>query len=64
VGIYEILRVDESLHDLIIKRDSARAMMQIARANGTRTLSQAGWDAVLSGTTTLDEVVGATAMEA
>jgi general secretion pathway protein E len=64
VGIYEILRVDEHLHDLVIRRESARAMMQVARTQGTRTLSQSGWEAVLGGTTTLDEAISATAMEA
>jgi type II secretory ATPase GspE/PulE/Tfp pilus assembly ATPase PilB-like protein len=63
VGIYEILRVDESLHDLIIKRESTRAIMQVARKHGTRTLSQSGWEAVLEGLTTVDEIVSATAME-
>ncbi len=57
IGLFEILRPNEELHDLIVKREPARALIQCARAHGMRTLSQSGWGQVRAGLTTLDEVL-------
>ncbi|MBE7536780.1 MAG: type II/IV secretion system protein [Opitutaceae bacterium] len=57
IGIFEILKPTEELHDLILKRESTRALTQCARKQGMRTLEQSGWEKVRAGYTTLDEVL-------
>ena len=63
VGIFEILRVGEHLHDLIVRRESARAIRKIALDHGMRTLGQSGWGQVRAGLTTLEEIVRVCSME-
>jgi len=57
IGIFEILRPSEELHDLVLKRESTRALSQCARHAGMRTLEQSGWEKVRDGHTTLEEVL-------
>ena len=57
IGLFEILRPDEAIHELIVKRESNRALAKCARERGMRTLQQSGWNRVRSGQTTLDEVL-------
>ncbi|MSU45860.1 MAG: type II/IV secretion system protein [Lacunisphaera sp.] len=57
VGLFEILRPNDELHDLIVKREPTRSLVQCARAHGMRTLAQSGWGQVRAGHTTLDEVL-------
>ncbi len=58
VGVFEILH-PKPLHDLIVKRESGHALTQQAVANGMTTLAQSGWDRVLKGQTTFDELLKA-----
>jgi general secretion pathway protein E len=57
IGVYEIFRLNEEMHSLVLKRESTRTLAQAARTHGMRTLGQSGWDKVKSGYTTLDEVL-------
>ena len=57
IGIFEILKPSDELHDLVLKRESTRALSQCARRQGMRTLEQSGWEKVRDGYTTLDEVL-------
>lgn len=57
IGIFEILKPSDELHDLVLKRESTRALTQCARRQGMRTLEQSGWEKVRDGYTTLDEVL-------
>lgn len=57
IGIFEILKPNDELHDLVLKRESTRALGQCARQHGMRTLGQSGWEKVRAGHTTLDEVL-------
>jgi type II secretory ATPase GspE/PulE/Tfp pilus assembly ATPase PilB-like protein len=57
VGVFEILRVEDKLHDLIVQRESARALRKAAVDAGMDPLETAGWNQVRAGLTTLDEVV-------
>jgi type II secretory ATPase GspE/PulE/Tfp pilus assembly ATPase PilB-like protein len=57
IGIFEILRPNDELHELVLKRESTRALTQCARRHGMRTLEQSGWEKVRAGHTTLDEVL-------
>jgi type II secretory ATPase GspE/PulE/Tfp pilus assembly ATPase PilB-like protein len=57
VGLFEILKPNEEMHDLIVKRESTRALARCAMKHGMRTLAQSGWAKVQAGETTLDEVL-------
>ncbi|MDR1789445.1 MAG: GspE/PulE family protein [Opitutaceae bacterium] len=57
VGLFEIFRLNEELHSLILKRESTRTLAQCARRHGMRTLEQSGWEKIKAGLTTMDEVL-------
>ena len=57
IGIFEIFRLNEEMHELVLKRESTRTLADCARRHGMRTLGQSGWDKVKAGHTTLDEVL-------
>jgi type II secretory ATPase GspE/PulE/Tfp pilus assembly ATPase PilB-like protein len=57
IGLFEILKPGEELHDLVVRRESTRTLAKCARSLGMRTLQQSGWDKVRAGRTTLDEVL-------
>ena len=56
VGVFEIFH-PKPLHDLIIKRVSNRELTERAMANGMRPLAKAGWEKVVAGHTTIDELI-------
>jgi type IV pilus assembly protein PilB len=59
-GIYEVLIVDEMVHDMILNRNSAREITHALRAKGKlRTLKDDAADKVLQGITTLEEAASA-----
>jgi len=57
IGIFEIFRLNEELHELVLQRESTRTLAQAARRQGMRTLGQSGWEKILAGYTTMDEVL-------
>jgi type II secretory ATPase GspE/PulE/Tfp pilus assembly ATPase PilB-like protein len=57
VGIFEIFRLNDEMHELVLKRESTRSLADCARKNGMRTLGQSGWDKIKLGYTTFDEVL-------
>ena len=57
IGLFEILKPDDELHDLIVKRESTRSLDKHAREHGMRSLQHSGWAKVKAGYTTLDEVL-------
>ena len=57
IGIFEILRPNDELHDLILKRESARILTKCALEHGMLTLQHSGWEKVKAGYTTLDELL-------
>ena len=56
-GIYEILAITDHIRPLIVQRASSVAIKQEALKHGMRTLRDDGWDKVLKGVTTIEEVV-------
>jgi len=56
IGLFEIL-APKPLHDLIVRRESSKALGDLARTQGMRTLAQSGWDRVKAGQTSLDELI-------
>jgi type II secretory ATPase GspE/PulE/Tfp pilus assembly ATPase PilB-like protein len=57
IGLFEIFRLNEEMHTLVLKRESTRSLALSAREHGMRTLGQSGWEKVKAGHTTLDEVL-------
>jgi type II secretion system protein E len=60
VGIFELLRTDEGVRQLCINRASAVQILTYGLKNGMTTLRQDGWNKVLSGVTSIDEVTRTT----
>jgi len=57
VGLFEILRVNEQIHEMIIQRNSSREIRQVAERNGMSTLQASGWTQATRGITSLDEIM-------
>ncbi len=56
VGVYEILRMNETLSSAVAKRSSTEELRRLALEAGMKTLLGYGLDLVRQGLTTLDEV--------
>jgi len=59
-GIFEMLVLDSDLRELIVQRCSTAVLRQAAVDRGMVVLKEAGKEKILSGVTTVDEVVRAT----
>ena len=57
IGIFELLRVSDAIHRLIVDKASAREIRSRAVHEGMRTLQQCGWEQIKRGVTTLSEVM-------
>jgi len=57
IGLFEIFRLNDEMHELVLRRESTRTLADTARKNGMRTLGQSGWEKVKAGHTTMDEVL-------
>lgn len=62
-AIYEILLTDETIKNLILKKTSSDEIKKTAILRGMRTLRQDGWQKVIAGLTTPEEVLNATPAE-
>jgi type II secretory ATPase GspE/PulE/Tfp pilus assembly ATPase PilB-like protein len=60
VALSEILQVLPDIQDLILRRASARDIRQKAVALGMQTLAADGWDKIVQGVTTVEEVTRVT----
>jgi general secretion pathway protein E len=59
-GIFEFVELDDDVRDLIKQKASARDYREILQRRNIRSLRRAGFDRVLDGTTTVDELVRVT----
>jgi type II secretion system protein E len=59
-GIFEILPVTDEVRPLVIAHASASDIKQAALGQGMKTLREDGWDKVLAGVTTIDEILRVT----
>ena len=59
-GIFEILPVNDDVRPLVIAHASASEIKSCALKHGMRTLREDGWDKVLAGTTSIDEILRVT----
>jgi len=62
-GIYEILEVNEEIRKMILQKASSDAIKEKALNIGMRTLRQDGWEKVLAGITSPEEVIRVTQEE-
>jgi type II secretory ATPase GspE/PulE/Tfp pilus assembly ATPase PilB-like protein len=56
-GIFEFLRITESLKPLIMERSQTAALREMARKDGMKTLREDGIEKIKQGVTTIEEVV-------
>ncbi|NLX25822.1 MAG: type II/IV secretion system protein, partial [Lentisphaerae bacterium] len=59
-GIFEIMPVNDDLRPLIISHASANVIKACALQHGMKTLREDGWEKVLAGKTTIDEILRVT----
>ena len=64
LAIYELAMVTKAMQELITTKQSYPTLEAQARRDGFRSMREYGWEKVLSGDTTLEEVVSTTATEA
>ena len=64
VGLFELMIMNNELRELIMKNVSADMLREAARKGGMVTLRDAGMDACYAGTTTVEEVIRETIIEA
>jgi len=57
VGIFELMRMSDDIHGLIIKSASAPEIREVALTQGMTTLQESGWAQIKRGLTSLSEVV-------
>jgi type II secretory ATPase GspE/PulE/Tfp pilus assembly ATPase PilB-like protein len=57
IGLFEVLMVDGTIKDLIAKSAAPNEIRDIAVAGGMRTLVRDGLDKILTGTTSLEEIL-------
>jgi type II secretory ATPase GspE/PulE/Tfp pilus assembly ATPase PilB-like protein len=60
IGIYELLRMDPTLRPLVMAHAPASEIRTQACRQGMTTLREDGWQKVLQGLTTVEEVVRVT----
>ncbi len=57
IGIYELLIITPEVEELIVKRCSSAEIEKTARSKGMRSLFEDGFDKMLAGATTLEELL-------
>jgi general secretion pathway protein E len=60
VGIFELMELDEDLRKLVLANADAATLARAAREKGMRSLLEDGWQKVLGGVTTPEEVLRVT----
>lgn len=63
-GIHEFLLLDRSIKDVIMSKRSADEIKRLAVQQGMRTLRQDGWQKIVQGATTIDEILRVTQVAA
>lgn len=64
VGLFELMVMNDQLRDLVMRNASTDELRDVARGFGMVTLRDAGMDAAYAGTTTIEEIVRETIVEA
>ncbi|MCI0358186.1 MAG: Flp pilus assembly complex ATPase component TadA [Planctomycetaceae bacterium] len=64
VGLFELMMMNDQLRDMVLVNTSVDEMRKVAQSYGMVSLREAGMNFAFEGTTTLDEVVRETILEA
>jgi type IV pilus assembly protein PilB len=64
VGLFELMIMNDELRDMILRGDTNEEMRQAALGHGMVALRDAGMEFAFNGTTTIDEVIRETIMDA
>jgi general secretion pathway protein E len=56
MGLYELMAANDEMRELIQKSPEAGPIREMARRNGTKLLRQCGWEAIVSGASTVEEI--------
>ena len=64
IGIYELLKITDEIREMILQRKSAGDIQAAARAKGLKLMRDDGWEKVVKGITTIDEIVRVTKVDA
>ena len=62
-AIYEFLKVNDAIRDLILKNTASTEISRKAVSLGMRTLRDDGWEKIQQGVTTVDEILRVTSQE-
>ncbi|UCE60856.1 MAG: Flp pilus assembly complex ATPase component TadA [Phycisphaerales bacterium] len=62
-GIFELLMIDDTLRDMIVRRKSATELQEYALANAFTLMREDGWMKVEKGLTTVEEIVRVTKVD-
>jgi type II secretory ATPase GspE/PulE/Tfp pilus assembly ATPase PilB-like protein len=57
IGIFEVLKMDDRLRELVVTRPPSSSVRMLAREAGMHVLWEDGVEKVLAGTTTVEEIV-------
>ena len=60
LGIYELLVMDDSLRDMVTRNPDVTQLRKLCRERGLVTLREDGFDKVMKGLTTVDEILRVT----
>jgi type IV pilus assembly protein PilB len=63
MGLYELLEVDQEIQPLILSNPSSDLLRSYVKQRGHKTLKDLGYQKVLEGVTTIEEVARATFVE-
>jgi type IV pilus assembly protein PilB len=64
VGLFELLIMNDPMRDMIMENATTDEIREAAKSFGMRPLRDAGMEAMFEGTTTADEVIRETILEA
>jgi type IV pilus assembly protein PilB len=64
LGLFELLIMNDEMRDLVMRNASTEDLREAARRNGMVTLRESGMEGVFGGTTTAEEVIRETILEA
>ena len=56
-GVFELVKVDDSIRDMILHREGANRIKKYCIEKGMVSLREQGWDCVRNGVTTPEEIV-------
>jgi len=63
LGIFELLSINEEIREMILQRRSAGDIQTVAKKQGLKLMRDDGWNKVLKGITTIEEIVRVTKID-